>query len=44
MKKIYEDSDAVLDGVLLDGIVVAFGGFGRYGIPETPTIAPRRGR
>ena len=34
MKKIYENADAALDGLLKDGMSIAAGGFGLSGIPE----------
>lgn len=35
VQKIYEDAASALDGLLSDGMVVAAGGFGLCGIPET---------
>ncbi len=34
MKKIFENADAALDGLLFDGMLIAAGGFGLCGIPE----------
>jgi 3-oxoacid CoA-transferase subunit A len=34
MKKIYENADEALKGVLFDGMLIAAGGFGLCGIPE----------
>lgn len=34
MKKVYENADAALDGLLKDGMMIAAGGFGLCGIPE----------
>ena len=34
MSKLYSDAAAALDGVLMDGMLVAAGGFGLCGIPE----------
>ncbi|WP_112873430.1 CoA transferase subunit A [Paracoccus endophyticus] len=34
MKKVYDDADAALDGLLRDGMSIAAGGFGLCGIPE----------
>lgn len=34
MKKIYPDANAVLDGLLFDGMTICAGGFGLCGIPE----------
>ena len=34
MKKIYENADRALDGLLFDGMLIAAGGFGLCGIPE----------
>jgi 3-oxoacid CoA-transferase subunit A len=34
MKKLYPDAAAALDGVLIDGMLIASGGFGLCGIPE----------
>lgn len=34
MKKVYDNADAALDGVLHDGMTIAAGGFGLCGIPE----------
>ncbi|MGI8611396.1 MAG: CoA transferase subunit A [Sphingomicrobium sp.] len=34
MRKIYPDATAALDGLLLDGMTIAAGGFGLCGIPE----------
>jgi 3-oxoacid CoA-transferase subunit A len=34
MKKLYPSADAALDGVLRDGMLIASGGFGLWGIPE----------
>ena len=34
MKKIYENADKALEGVLFDGMLIAAGGFGLCGIPE----------
>jgi 3-oxoacid CoA-transferase subunit A len=33
--KIYKDAEAALDGLLHDGMIIAAGGFGLCGIPET---------
>src|SRR4026208_1402315 len=35
MKKVYPDARAALAGVLKDGMLIAAGGFGLCGIPET---------
>lgn len=35
MRKIHADADAALTGLLFDGMVIAAGGFGLCGIPET---------
>ena len=34
MKKVYPDAKAALDGLLIDGMLIAAGGFGLCGIPE----------
>ena len=34
MKKIFENADKALDGILFDGMLIAAGGFGLCGIPE----------
>jgi 3-oxoacid CoA-transferase subunit A len=34
MKKVYENADLALDGLLFDGMLIASGGFGLCGIPE----------
>ncbi len=34
MRKVYDDADAALQGVLFDGMTIAAGGFGLCGIPE----------
>jgi 3-oxoacid CoA-transferase subunit A len=34
MKKVYENADAALEGLLFDGMTIAAGGFGLCGIPE----------
>ena len=34
MKKIFENADAALEGILFDGMLIAAGGFGLCGIPE----------
>jgi 3-oxoacid CoA-transferase subunit A len=34
MQKIYPDAKSALDGLLLDGMIIAAGGFGLCGIPE----------
>ena len=34
MKKIYENADKALEGLLFDGMLIAAGGFGLCGIPE----------
>ena len=34
MKKIYENADSALEGLLFDGMLIAAGGFGLCGIPE----------
>lgn len=34
MKKVYENANAALDGLLFDGMLIAAGGFGLCGIPE----------
>ncbi len=34
MRKVYDDADAALRGVLFDGMTIAAGGFGLCGIPE----------
>ncbi|MGR3571866.1 CoA transferase subunit A [Brevirhabdus sp.] len=34
MKKIYDNAEAALDGLLFDGMFIAAGGFGLCGIPE----------
>jgi 3-oxoacid CoA-transferase subunit A len=35
MKKVYPDAKSALDGILKDGMLVAAGGFGLCGMPET---------
>jgi 3-oxoacid CoA-transferase subunit A len=42
MKKVYENADLALDGVLFDGMLIASGGFGLCGIPELLIEAIRR--
>lgn len=39
MKKLYEDAQSALDGLLRDGITVMAGGFGLCGIPENLILA-----
>ncbi|MEM1360552.1 MAG: CoA transferase subunit A [Pseudomonadota bacterium] len=34
MKKVYDNADEALDGLLFDGMLIAAGGFGLCGIPE----------
>ena len=34
MKKVYSDAREALDGLLVDGMTIAAGGFGLCGIPE----------
>ena len=34
MDKVYLDIDSALDGVVRDGLVIGFGGFGLCGVPE----------
>src|SRR6187399_3469396 len=34
MKKLYPDAAAALDGLLVDGMLIAAGGFGLCGVPE----------
>ena len=34
MKKVFDNADAALEGVLFDGMLIAAGGFGLCGIPE----------
>jgi 3-oxoacid CoA-transferase subunit A len=41
MKKIYPDAAAALDGLLVDGMTIAAGGFGLCGIPENLIAAIR---
>ena len=41
MRKIHENAARALDGLLFDGIVIAAGGFGLCGIPETLIAAIR---
>lgn len=41
MKKLYEDAQSALDGLLRDGITVMAGGFGLCGIPENLILALR---
>ena len=40
-KKVYENAEAALDGVLFDGMSIAAGGFGLCGIPELAIAAIR---
>ena len=35
MSKIYNSATAALDGLLFDGMLIAAGGFGLCGIPES---------
>ena len=42
MKKIYENADKALEGVLFDGMLIAAGGFGLCGIPELLIAAIKR--
>ncbi len=42
MSKTYANADAALDGLLVDGMVIAAGGFGLCGIPEHLIAAIRR--
>ena len=35
MRKIYESAEAALEGILFDGMLIAAGGFGLCGIPES---------
>jgi 3-oxoacid CoA-transferase subunit A len=42
MKKIYENADQALEGLLHDGMLIAAGGFGLCGIPELLIAAIRR--
>ncbi len=42
MKKIYENADKALDGLLFDGMLIAAGGFGLCGIPELLIAAIKR--
>lgn len=41
MKKIYEDAQSALDGLLRDGMSIMAGGFGLCGIPENLILALR---
>ncbi len=41
MKKVYQDADAALDGLLFDGMTIMAGGFGLCGIPENFIAAIR---
>ena len=41
MKKVYDSAAAALDGVLHDGMLIAAGGFGLFGIPENLIAAVR---
>jgi 3-oxoacid CoA-transferase subunit A len=41
MNKIYSDANAALAGIVFDGMVLAVGGFGLCGIPETLILALR---
>src|SRR6202158_3007163 len=41
MKKVYPDAHAALAGVLKDGMLIAAGGFGLCGMPETLILAIR---
>jgi 3-oxoacid CoA-transferase subunit A len=42
MKKVYENADAALAGLLQDGMMIASGGFGLCGIPENCIDAIRK--
>ena len=42
MKKIYENADKALEGLLHDGMLIAAGGFGLCGIPELLIAAIKR--
>ena len=42
MKKIYENADRALEGLLQDGMLIAAGGFGLCGIPELLIAAIKR--
>jgi 3-oxoacid CoA-transferase subunit A len=42
MKKIYDNADKALEGVLFDGMLIAAGGFGLCGIPELLIAAIKR--
>lgn len=42
MRKVYENADAALDGLLFDGMSIAAGGFGLCGIPENSIAAIHR--
>ena len=42
MKKIYENADKALEGLLQDGMLIAAGGFGLCGIPELLIAAIKR--
>ena len=42
MKKVYDNADAALDGLLTDGMSIAAGGFGLSGIPELLIAAIHR--
>ncbi|WP_333833826.1 CoA transferase subunit A [Rubrimonas sp.] len=42
MKKVYDNADAALEGVLFDGMTIAAGGFGLCGIPENCIAAIHR--
>jgi len=42
MKKIFENADKALEGVLFDGMLIAAGGFGLCGIPELLIAAIKR--
>jgi len=41
MQKIHPNAEAALDGLLFDGMMIAAGGFGLCGIPETLILAIR---
>ena len=42
MRKVYENADAALEGLLADGMSIAAGGFGLCGIPENSIAAIHR--
>ena len=40
-RKVYDSAEAALDGLLVDGMIIAAGGFGLCGIPELLIAAIR---